>query len=61
MTPAKCFALLAYRLLKDNAEKAKQLLKENKPLMTKADYLNYMETVTNKEKVDMVPVPEKFI
>lgn len=61
VTPAKCFALLAYRLLKNNAEKAKQLLKENKPLMTKADYLNYMETVTNKEKVDMVPVPEKFI
>ena len=46
ITPAKCFALIAYRLLKDDAKLAKQVVAENKPLMTKEEYLAYMEEMS---------------
>ena len=60
VVPAKCFALLAYRLLKDDAAKAKQIIAENKPLYTKEEYLALREKLSKTEKMDMVPVPETF-
>jgi len=58
VVPAKCFALLAYRLLKDNAKKAKELIAENKPLMTKEEYLNLMESFRSSMSIEMNPVPD---
>ena len=60
IVPAKCFALLAYRLLKDGAAKAKQIIAENKPLYTKDEYLEVRRKLSKTETMDMVPVPDKF-
>lgn len=40
---AKVFALSAYKLLKDNASQLKKILADHKPVMTKQDYIDYME------------------
>jgi len=61
VVPAKCFALLAYRLLKDNAARAKQMLAENKPMMTKEEYLELMDTLSKTDTEEMVPVPKTFV
>ena len=61
VVPAKAFAIMAYRLLKDDAAEAKKILAENKPLMTKEGYLKLIDELSKVEKIDMVPVPEKFI
>lgn len=60
VTTAKIFALLGYRLLKDDAAKAKQIIAENKPLYTKEEYLELRNRLSKTEKVEMIPVPEKF-
>lgn len=43
VTPTKCFALLAYKLLKDDARRAKEIIAQNKPLLTKEAYLSILE------------------
>lgn len=60
VTTAKIFALLAYRLLKDDAAKAKEIIADNKPLYTKEEYLAVRGQLSKTEKMDMVPVPEDF-
>lgn len=57
VVPAKCFALMAYRLLKDDAQAAKKIIAENKPLMTSEDYRQLMTELRTVEKMDRVPVP----
>ena len=61
VVPAKCFALSAYRLLKDDAALAKQIIANNKPMMTKDEYLNMMESISKVETMDMVPVPKDLV
>jgi len=61
VTPAKCFALIAYRLLKDNAALAKKMIAENKPLLTKESYLELLESLSAREVVPMSPMPEELL
>ena len=44
LAPAKAMALTIVDLLFDNAEKAKEILKDFKPVMTKEEYLAFMES-----------------
>lgn len=60
VVPAKCFALSAYRLLKDDAALAKKVIAENEPMMTKEEYLATMESLSKVETMEMVPVPKEF-
>ena len=48
---AKIFALSAYRLLKDGAVKAKNIVKNYKPKMTKEEYIEYMDSFIKVENV----------
>ena len=58
VTPAKCFALMAYKLLKDDASRAKAIIAQNKPQLTKDEYLALLESFRAETKIDMVPVPD---
>lgn len=49
---AKVFALMAYKLLKDQAEAARRVMKEFQPVMTKEEYFAYMEEMNRVERVD---------
>ena len=57
IAPAKGFALLAYRLLKDNASLAKRIIADNPPKMSIADYFNMINKLSHKEVVLMEPAP----
>ena len=57
LAPAKGFALLAYRLLKDNAARAKKIVAENPPILTAEEYVKTMESYRKVETIDMKPVP----
>lgn len=57
LAPAKGFALLAYRLLKDNAKRAKEILAENPPAMTKEEYFKTVNSLGSTESMEMVPAP----
>lgn len=57
VVPAKCFALMAYRLLKDGASAAKKIIQENKPLMTSEDYRKLMAELKTVEIIEKEPVP----
>lgn len=46
---AKIFALSAYRLLRDGAVKAKKIVREYKPLLTKEEYIKYMDSFIKEE------------
>lgn len=41
---AKIFALSAYRLLKNGAEKAKEVVENYHPIFTKDTYIQYMDS-----------------
>lgn len=58
LTPAKGFALTAYRLLKDGAKRAKKIIEENPPLMTREDYIQSMESYREVKTIEMKPVPD---
>ena len=47
---AKIFALTAYNLLKNENEKANNLINEYRPLFTKEEYLNYMDETNRIDK-----------
>lgn len=47
--PAKIFALMAYRLLKDGAAEAKKTIAGFKPVMSKEEYFQFMEEMNRKE------------
>lgn len=47
--PAKIFALMAYRLLKNGAAEAKKTMAGFKPTMDKEEYFRFMEEMNRKE------------
>lgn len=53
VTTAKIFALAAYRLLRNGAAEAKQIRDEYKPIFTKEEYLNYMNSKIKTEKKEV--------
>ena len=55
VTEKKC-ALTAYKLLKNKAEYAKALLKDFTPVMTKEEYIRYMDAHNVTESIPMKPV-----
>ena len=44
MVTAKIFALSAYRLLRDRAVKAKEIVANYQPIFTKEEYIKYMDS-----------------
>ena len=54
---AKIFALTAYRLMKDGAAKAKENIEAYKPLMTKDEYIAFMDSMQTTETVEPDPLP----
>lgn len=54
---AKIFALTAYRLMKNGAEKAKENIADYKPVMTKEEYLAFMDSMQTTEVVEPTPLP----
>ena len=54
---AKIFALSAYRLMKNGAEKALENIKAYKPLMTKEEYLAFMDSMQTTEVIEPEPLP----
>ena len=55
---AKIFALTAYRLLKGGAVAAKKLVDDYKPIFTKQEYIDFMESMISK-KTGGAPVFEE--
>ncbi len=53
---AKIFALTAYKLLKNKAEYARELMADFTPAMTKAEYIRYMDAHNVTETISMKPV-----
>lgn len=58
VTPAKIFALTAYRLLKDNAARAKQIIRDNPPVLTPAQWRAAKEQQKKVETIEMQLVPD---
>ncbi|HWR28450.1 MAG TPA: amidohydrolase [Negativicutes bacterium] len=50
ISTAKIFALSAYKLLKDNAVKAREITKEFQPRYTKEQYVEFMDSLMRVEK-----------
>ena len=46
---AKIFALSAYRLLRNDAVKAKKIVQDYKPVFTKEEYIKYMDSFIKEE------------
>lgn len=46
---AKIFALSAYRLLKNDAVKASEIIQDYKPVLTKEEYIKYMDSFIREE------------
>ncbi len=55
--PAKVFALMAWRLLRDGAARADEIIREFEPLMTKEQYLSLMESMMSVETIEPSPLP----
>lgn len=56
--PAKIFALTAYRLLKDQAARAKEIIRDNPPVMTAQQWRQSKEAQRNVEYVEMDEAPD---
>ena len=54
---AKIFALTAYRLMKNDAAHAKENIKDYTPVMTKEEYLAFMDSMQTTEVVEPTPLP----
>ena len=54
---AKVFALSAYKLLKEKAAQAKEILSSHMPLLTKQEYIDYMQSNNATETIPMSPLP----
>ena len=54
---AKVFALAAYKLLKNDAEQAKNIISNHSPVLTKQQYLAYMESHNSTESIPSSPLP----
>lgn len=46
---AKIFALTAYRFLKGGAAAARRLVDDYKPVFTKQEYIDFMESMISKK------------
>lgn len=57
--PAKIFALTVYRLLKNQAGAAKKLLESYQPVLTKEEYLAYMDSHNHTQKIPMTPLKHR--
>ena len=55
--PAKVFALMGYRLLRDGAVRARGIIDEFRPTLTKAQYIELMESLMTVEKIEAAPLP----
>jgi len=55
---AKMFALMAYELLKNGAEKAKDVIKKNPPLLTVDEYIKFQDSCASVEMIEPTPVPD---
>ena len=55
--PAKIFALTAYRLMRDNAKMARENIASYKPLMTKEEYIAFMDSMQTTQVVEPEPLP----
>lgn len=49
---SKIFALSAYKLLKNHAEEASKIVDNFKPLLTKEEYISYMDSMGKKEVIE---------
>ena len=54
---AKIFALATYRLMKNNAAAAKENIADYKPVMTKDEYIAFMDSMQSIEVVEPSPLP----
>ncbi|MDD3192453.1 MAG: amidohydrolase [Oscillospiraceae bacterium] len=54
---AKLFALITYRLLRDDAKEARKLKEGFQPLFSKEEYLAYMESMLEKTEIEMQELP----
>ena len=54
---AKVFALIAYKLLKNNGEQAKKLKASYHPLMNTEEYIALMDSIKNKEHIEINQLP----
>jgi len=54
---AKIFALTAYRLMKNDAAAAKENIADYTPVMTKEEYLAFMDSMQTVEVVEPTPLP----
>lgn len=54
---AKVFALTAYNLLKNGGDYAKALLSSYEALLTKEQYIEYMESMLTEEHMPQAPLP----
>lgn len=54
---AKVFALAGYKLLKNGGNYAKAMLDSYQALMTKEEYIKYMDSMMSSEHMDMNPLP----
>lgn len=55
--PAKVFALIAYKLLKNGGDRAKAIVDSFEAILTKEQYLKLMESMLSIEEVAMKPLP----
>lgn len=58
VVPAKWYALMAYRLLKDGATCAKKIVAENPPAMTAQEYVHMMDAMKKTEVIEMELAPK---
>lgn len=54
---AKVFALAGYKLLKNGGEYAKAMIDSYKAVMTKEEYIEYMDSMMSQEHIEMSPLP----
>ena len=54
---AKVFALAGYKMLKNGATYAQAVLDSYKAVMTKEEYIKYMDSMMAKESMEMAQLP----
>lgn len=55
--PAKVFALIAYKLLRNGGDRAKAIMESFEAVLTKQQYLELMEQMLSEEHLDQQPLP----
>lgn len=55
--PAKVFALIAYKLLRNGGDRAKAILESFEAVLTKEQYLDLMESMLSVERIEQQPLP----